>query len=156
SLSFAPGRARPSRAHQGGNEPQALPGVTSSALLTSFDAPTHRERHHVALAVWVAVHRRAAPSRVDQPRMLVQLERIGTTSTRAANAVRVHALPGFNPRASAAHRPSPRASGEKTVVRDRLSPTIGPVTTFKDSAPTRRTSKLEPQRPAGCGCDGRG
>jgi len=31
SLSFAPGRARPSRAHQGGNEPQALPGVTSSA-----------------------------------------------------------------------------------------------------------------------------
>ena len=30
-LSFTPGRARPSRAHQGGNEPQALPGVTSSA-----------------------------------------------------------------------------------------------------------------------------
>ena len=63
---------------------------------------------------------------------------------------------GSNPRASAAHRPSPRASGERAVVRDRLSPTIGPVTTFKDSAPTRRTSKLEPQRLAGCGCDGRG
>jgi hypothetical protein len=31
SLSSAPGRARPSRARQGGNEPQALPGVTSSA-----------------------------------------------------------------------------------------------------------------------------
>src|SRR5215468_5471746 len=49
---------------------------------------------------------------------------------------------GSNPRASAAHRPSPRASGERAVVRDRLSPTIGPVTTLKDSAPTRRTSKL--------------
>ena len=59
TLSSAPGRAGPNRARQGGNEPQALPGVTSSAPLTSFNALTHRERPHVALAVWVAVHSRS-------------------------------------------------------------------------------------------------
>src|SRR5262249_1155926 len=47
------------------------------------------------VAVWVAVHHRAPPSRKDRSVALVQLEPIRTTATRAADAVRVRALPGF-------------------------------------------------------------
>src|SRR5262249_29259802 len=47
------------------------------------------------VAVLVAVHRRAGGSTRDQPRRLVQVEPIWTIVTRAANAVWVHAHPGF-------------------------------------------------------------
>jgi len=43
------------------------------------------------VAVWVAIHHRAAPSREDRARTLVQPEPIRTTAIRAANAV------GFTP-----------------------------------------------------------
>src|SRR5215472_65288 len=50
---------------------------------------------HRWAAVWVAVHRRTGPSREDRPKTLVQAEPRGTATIRAANAVRVRALPGF-------------------------------------------------------------
>jgi hypothetical protein len=39
------------------------------------------------VAIWVAVHHRAASSREHRPTTLVQLELIRTAATRAANAV---------------------------------------------------------------------
>jgi hypothetical protein len=45
--------------------------------------------------VSVAVQRRTGGSTRDRPGRLVQVEPIWTTATRAANAVRVRALPGF-------------------------------------------------------------
>jgi hypothetical protein len=41
------------------------------------------------VAVWGAVHRRAAPSKADRSRTLVQLEPIQTAAIRAANAGKV-------------------------------------------------------------------
>jgi hypothetical protein len=41
------------------------------------------------VAVWVAVHRHAAPSKADRLRALVQLESIGTPTPRAANAAQL-------------------------------------------------------------------
>ena|SRR5215469_17637322 len=41
------------------------------------------------VAIWVAVHHRAAESRKDRPAASVQLEPIWTAATRAANAVGV-------------------------------------------------------------------
>jgi hypothetical protein len=68
SLSSAPSRARPSHARQGGNEPQALPGVTSSASLTSFDVLTQRVRPHVARLTRSARLQRAGPKGLIQYR----------------------------------------------------------------------------------------
>jgi hypothetical protein len=42
----------------------------------------------------VAVHRRAAPSRKDRPKTLVQPELMWTAATRAANAVRFYLQAG--------------------------------------------------------------
>jgi hypothetical protein len=66
------------------------------------------------VAVWVAVHHRAGQSRANPSRTLVQHEPIRTTMTRAALAVRVHALPGSNPRASAGHGPLPNVRGRRS------------------------------------------
>ena len=46
----------------------------------------------VRLAVWVAVQHRAAASRADRSRKLVQLEPIRITATRAASAPRVRSI----------------------------------------------------------------
>jgi hypothetical protein len=92
SLSSAPGRAGPNRARQGGNEPQALPGVTSSAPLTSFDALTHRERPHVALAVWVAI--RPRPRSFTEVRSPCLTCTVGTREPARTRQGRA-----FNPRA---------------------------------------------------------
>src|SRR6516164_8085977 len=63
------------------------------------------------VAVWVAVHHRAAPSKADRSRAMVQIEPIRTTATRAANAVRVRALPGFKSPSLRRSRPSPWTYG---------------------------------------------
>src|SRR5262245_19433462 len=65
----------------------------------------------------VAVHRRAVGSTRDQPRRLIQVEPIWTIATRAANAVRVHALSGFKSpslRSSQALSPGIRGEGRRT------------------------------------------
>ena len=50
-------------------------------------SPTSPHDPRSLVAVWVAVQLRTASSRQDQSGTLVQLEPIGTTATRAANAV---------------------------------------------------------------------
>lgn len=49
------------------------------------------------VAVWVAVHRRAATSWEDRSRTLVRAEPIRTTATRAANAVGLAVLAPMSP-----------------------------------------------------------
>jgi len=59
-------------------------------ILGAVPTPTDQR-----VAVWVAVHHSAAPSREDQPRRLVQFEPIRTAVPRAANAVGWQHPPGF-------------------------------------------------------------
>jgi hypothetical protein len=91
-----------------------LPETTSSAT----------GRGAARVAVSVAVHRRTGGSTRDRPRALVQAEPIWTAATRAANAVRVRALPGFKSpslRTSQALSPGIRGEGLPRPVRPATS-----------------------------------
>ena len=89
------------------------PGKTALPRSLPSEGPGHAlpsPRVSPTVAVSVAVQRRTGGSTRDRPRTLVQIEPIWTSAIRAANAVRVRALPGVpNPRASAG-RCSPRSA----------------------------------------------
>jgi hypothetical protein len=65
-------------------------GWSTSAMPRTVRWPARSTR----AAVWVAVHRRAVPSKGDRSRALVQAEPIETATTRAANAARARAQAG--------------------------------------------------------------
>ena len=60
--------------------------ITEAAGLGAEWAPRDLRPTDLRVAVWVAVHHGAAPSREDRPRTLVQPEPIRTAATRAATA----------------------------------------------------------------------